>query len=157
MESLERKKISVIARYAIESFSQGDWLTLGQITGQLKVINDHPRLFRSFYNGDDDYDYCVAEVLEKIFSADSSLISDVIDHFDIDLWYQQKEPEKYQRVFVGSTITSADFWKEGYFKMFVSHLSSNRERMSALKVDLDKWGISAFIAHEDIEASKEWG
>ena len=28
--------------------------------------------------------------------------------------------------------------------------------MSALKVDLDKWGISAFIAHEDIEASKEW-
>lgn len=156
MESLERKKISVIARYAIESFSQGDWLTLGQITGQLKVINDHPRLFRSFYNGDDDYDYCVAEVLEKIFSADSSLISDVIDHFDIDLWYQQKEPEKYQRVFVGSTITSADFWKEGYFKMFVSHLSSNRERMSALKVDLDKWGISAFIAHEDIEASKEW-
>ena len=98
----------------------------------------------------------MAEVLEKIFSADSSLISDVIDHFDIDLWYQQKEPEKYQRVFVGSTITSADFWKEGYFKMFVSHLSSNRERMSALKVDLDKWGVSAFIAHEDIEASKEW-
>ena len=59
----------------------------------------------------------MAEVLEKIFSADSSLISDVIDHFDIDLWYQQKEPKKYQRVFIDSTITSADFWKEGYFKI----------------------------------------
>lgn len=156
MESLERKKVSVIAKYAIESFSQGDWLTLGQVTGQLKVINDHPRLFRSLYNSDDDYDFCVAEVLDKIFSVDTSLISDVIDHFDIDLWYQQKEPEKYQRVFVGSAVKSADFWKEGYFKMFVSHLSSNRERMSAMKANLDKWGISAFIAHEDIEASKEW-
>ena len=156
MNSLERKKVSVISKYAIESFSQGDWLTLGQITGQLKVINGHPRLFRSLYNGDDDYDYCVTEVLENIFSTDSSLISDVIDHFDIDLWYQQKEPEKYQRVFVGSAIATADFWKEGYLKMFVSHLSSNRERMSAMKASLDKWGISAFIAHEDIEASKEW-
>lgn len=156
MEPLERKKVSVIAKYAIESFSQGDWMTLGQVTGQLKVINDHPRLFRSLYNGDDDYDSCVAEVLDRIFSADSSLISDVIDHFDIDLWYEQKEPEKYQRVFVGYAVKSADFWKDGYFKMFVSHLSSNRERMSAMKANLDKWGIAAFIAHEDIEASREW-
>lgn len=156
MESLERKKVSVIVKYAVESFSQGDWLTLGQVTGQLKVIDEHPRLFHSLYNHDEDYDYCVADVLDTIFSTDSSLISDVIDHFDIDLWYQQKEPEKYQRVFVGSAVTSAGFWKEGYFKMFVSHLSSNRRRMSAMKAYLDKWGISAFIAHEDIEASAEW-
>jgi len=156
MNSVERKKVSVISKYILESFSQGDWLTLGQITGQLKIINDHSRLFRSLYNGDDDYDYCVAEVLDSIFTTDSALIPDVINHFDIDLWYEQKEPEKYKRVFVGSSIASADFWKDGYFKVFVSHLSSNRERMSAMKSSLSIWGISAFIAHEDIEASKEW-
>ena len=156
MDSTERKKVAVIAKYIIESFADSDWFSLGQVTGKLKAITDHPRLFRSLSFGDEDYPYCVAEVLDTIFSEGSSLIPEVIDYFDIDLWYQQKEPEKYQKIFVSSSIKSADFWKDGYVKMFVSHLSSNRERMSAMKLSLANWGISAFIAHEDIEASREW-
>ncbi|MCF6255344.1 MAG: TIR domain-containing protein [Gammaproteobacteria bacterium] len=156
MDSINRKKISVISKYAIENFSEGDWLTLGQITGKVKDVTEHPRLFRSLSFGDDDYDYCVAEILELVFSQDISMIAEVVDHFDIDLWYQQKNPEKYQRVFVRGVVSSADFWKVGYVKLFVSHLSSNRKRMSHLKASLANWGISAFIAHEDIEASKEW-
>lgn len=156
MNSIDRKKISVISKYAIESFNEGDWLTLGQITGHVKEVNAHPRLFKSLSFGDDDYPYCVAEILDTIFSSDSSLISDVVDHFDIDLWYGQKDPVKYQRVFVEASTASADFWVDGYLKLFVSHLSSNKQRMSALKSALANWGISAFIAHEDIEASREW-
>jgi hypothetical protein len=156
MDALERKKVTVITKYALESFSEGDWYTLGQITGKLSVITDHPRLLRSMGFGDDDYDYCVAEVLDKIFTQDSSLIPDVIDHFDIDLWYQQKDLEKYRRVFLDSTVSSADFWTNGYLKLFISHLSSNKARMSAMKASLAKWGISAFIAHEDIEPSRKW-
>ena len=156
MNSAERKKVSVISKYANESFAEGDWLTLGQITGKVKEITGHPRLFRSLYNGDDDYSFCVAEILDSIFSSNASLIDDVVDHFDIDLWYQQKHPEKYQRVFVDAKVTIADFWTDGYLRLFVSHLSSNRSRMSILKSSLSNWGICAFIAHEDIEASREW-
>lgn len=156
MDSSERKKVAVIAKYITESFSDSDWVSLGQVTGKLKAITDHPRLFRSLSFGDEDYPYCVAEVLGTIFSEDSNLIPEVIDYFDIDLWYQQKDPEKYKKIFVASAIKSADFWKDGYVKMFISHLSTNRERMSAMKVSLANWGISAFVAHEDIEASREW-
>lgn len=156
MDSIDRKKISVISKYAIESFTEGDWLTLGQITGKVKTITEHPRLFRSLSYGDDDYDFCVAEIFDSIFSEDSTLISEVVDHFDIDLWYQQKHPEKYQRVFHVVKNSTADFWKVGYVKLFVSHLSENKNRMSTLKSSLAYWGISAFIAHEDIEASREW-
>lgn len=156
MDSSERKKVAVIAKYIIESFSDSDWYSLGQVTGKLKAITDHPRLFRSLSFGDDDYPYCVAEVLDTIFSEGSGLIPEVIDYFDIDLWYQQKDPEKHKKIFISSAIKSADFWKDGYVKLFVSHLSSNRERMSAMKLGLANWGISAFIAHEDIEASREW-
>ena len=39
MNSIDRKKISVIAKYAIDSFTEGDWLTLGQITGKIKGRN----------------------------------------------------------------------------------------------------------------------
>lgn len=156
MNSAERKKVTVITKYVLDSFSEGDWYTLGQLTGKLDIITGHSRLFRSLSFGDGDYEYCVAEVLDAIFSSDSSLISDVIDHFDVDLWFQQKDPEKYQRVFADARTASADFWKEGYLKLFVSHLSDNKKRMSAMKSNLSNWGISAFIAHEDIEASREW-
>jgi len=156
MNSEERKKVSVISKYAIESFNEGDWLTLGQITGKVKEITGHGRLLRSLGFGDDDYSFCVAEVLDSIFSDDPNLIPEVIDHFDMDLWYQQKHPDKYQRVFLDAKIASADFWADGYIKLFVSHLSSNKSRMSALKSSLSHWGICAFIAHEDIEASREW-
>ena len=156
MRPEERKKIAVITKYVIESFSESDWLALGQVTGKLKIISDHPRLLRSLSFGDPDYDSCAAEVLNAIFLEDSNLIPEVIEHFDISLWYQQKDPEKYQKIFVSSAVKSADFWTDGYLKIFVSHLSSNRERMSAMKSGLANWGISAFIAHEDIEASREW-
>ncbi|MCK9380395.1 MAG: TIR domain-containing protein [Sulfuritalea sp.] len=156
MDSSERKKVAVITKYVVETFSESDWLSLGQITGGLKSISDHPRLLRSLSFGDDDYPYCVGEVLGTIFESDSSLIPEVIDHFDIDLWYQQKEPEKYLRVFSPAAVKSADFWKDGYLRAFISHLSSNRERMSALKASLSNWGVSAFIAHEDIKATREW-
>ncbi|MGE4296049.1 MAG: TIR domain-containing protein, partial [Campylobacterales bacterium] len=155
MDSLGRKKVAVITTYILESFSQTDWLTLGQITGGLKTISEHPRLLRSLSFGDDDYPYCVNEVLESIFTQNSDLILDVIEHFDIELWFSQKDPEKYKRIF-GTPLRSADFWVNDYLRLFVSHLSSNRERMSAMKAALSNWGISAFVAHEDIEASKEW-
>lgn len=156
MDSLDRKKTAVVTKYVVDNFSESDWLLLGQITGSLKVITEHSRLLRSMSFGDDDYPYCVAEVISGIFESDKQLIEEVVSHFDIDLWYAQKEPEKYTRVFGTNTVKSADFWRDGYLKVFISHLSSNRERMSALKANLGHWGVSAFIAHEDIKASREW-
>ena len=156
MDTIDGKKISVITNYVTEVFSENDWFTFGQITGRLDVVGNHPRLLRSLSFGDDDYYCCAAKIVDSILAADIDLIPVIIDHFDIDLWYQQKHPDKYQRVFLQSAISSADFWKEGYLKVFISHLSSNRSRVSALKDSLADWGISAFIAHEDIEASREW-
>ena len=109
MDSSERKRVAVITKYIVETFSESDWLSLGQISGNLRIISDHPRLLRSLSFGDGDYPFCVSEVLGSIFESNSSLISEIIDHFDIDLWYQQKEPEKYLRIFSPVAHKSADF------------------------------------------------
>jgi hypothetical protein len=156
MNSQERKKVTIVTKYASQTFTESDWYTLGQLTGKLKVVNEHPRLFRSMSFGDDDYDLCVAEVLDTIFSDSPNFIDEIIDHFDIDLWYQQKDPQKYERIFLTSIVKKADFWGEGHLKLFISHLSKNKERMSAMKSGLSKWGISAFVAHEDIEPTRKW-
>ena len=48
------------------------------------------------------------------------------------------------------------FWKPGYFKLFISHLATFKKTTSALKHALEGFGVSAFVAHEDIEPTKEW-
>ena len=47
-------------------------------------------------------------------------------------------------------------WKPGYFRLFISHLSDNKESASNLKECLQNFGIDGFVAHEDITPSKEW-
>lgn len=51
---------------------------------------------------------------------------------------------------------STSFWKAGHFKLFISHLSTFKKTIGLLKIALEKYGISAFVAHEDIEPTKEW-
>ncbi|MEE9337841.1 MAG: TIR domain-containing protein [Methylococcaceae bacterium] len=152
----ERKKITVIHKYAVESFTEGDWYTLGQLTGKLSDIQEHPRLFRSMSFGDDDYDFSVAEVINSICEENSEYIDLIIDHFDMDLWYEQKDPKKYKKIFESSIRVSPDFWEKGYLKVFISHLAKSKKQIGLLKDHLEYWGVSSFVAHEDIEPSREW-
>ena len=50
----------------------------------------------------------------------------------------------------------SSYWKIGYYKIFISHVSKNKGSASNLKLMLEPYGISAFVAHEDIKPSKEW-
>ncbi|MBI2411427.1 MAG: toll/interleukin-1 receptor domain-containing protein [Candidatus Kerfeldbacteria bacterium] len=52
--------------------------------------------------------------------------------------------------------SDVSFWKPGHFKLFVSHLSRFKEAVSLLQASLYKYGISCFVAHEDIKPTKEW-
>lgn len=47
-------------------------------------------------------------------------------------------------------------WKPGYFRLFISHVSTYKESASNLKSSLALYGIDCFVAHEDIMPSKEW-
>ncbi len=53
-------------------------------------------------------------------------------------------------------LEDSSFWEIGCFRMFISHLSSNKESASNLKTTLKKYGISCFVAHEDITPSLPW-
>lgn len=49
-----------------------------------------------------------------------------------------------------------NFWKPGHFRLFISHLASFKSTIGTLKKELEKYGISSFVAHEDIEPTKIW-
>ena len=48
------------------------------------------------------------------------------------------------------------FWPNGRYRLFLSHVSSHKVAVSKLKDELDLRGVSAFVAHQDIEPSLEW-
>ncbi len=48
------------------------------------------------------------------------------------------------------------FWQPGMLRLFLSHVSAHKVPVSALKAALGDLGVSAFVAHEDIEPTAEW-
>lgn len=48
------------------------------------------------------------------------------------------------------------FWRQGMFKVFLTHLARERQFAADLQVELLNFGISCFVAHNDIEPTSEW-
>lgn len=47
-------------------------------------------------------------------------------------------------------------WKDGFFRLFLSHVHAHKIAVAKLKSELQVRGISSFVAHEDITPSLEW-
>ena len=60
----------------------------------------------------------------------------------------------------GMIVTSEDelhrLWIPGYIRLFLSHKSEYKIQSSQLKDALEFYGVSCFVAHEDIEPTKKW-
>src|SRR6185437_50205 len=55
-----------------------------------------------------------------------------------------------------SDVDVRRLWRDGYLRLFLSHVSQHKIQVSKLKGELLENGISAFVAHEDIEPNLEW-
>jgi hypothetical protein len=53
-------------------------------------------------------------------------------------------------------LSDSKFWLPGHFRLFLSHLASFKDPIMRLRAALRRLGITAFVAHEDIEPTKEW-
>lgn len=116
-------------------------MTFSEITSYFQsygIPTDHKPSYNSKY-------VYVKEILPKI---EDEIIIKIADELNLKHNFQSKLP-----IFKDETAT---FWKTGHFKLFISHLASFRKKIGLLKVELEKFGISSFVAHEDIEPTKEW-
>ncbi len=48
------------------------------------------------------------------------------------------------------------FWQAGVFRLFISHTAANKESAHRLKTALADYKVAAFVAHDDIEPTKQW-
>lgn len=54
------------------------------------------------------------------------------------------------------TVANTNCWRNGYLRIFISHLTENKDSATYLKSNIAKYGIDCFVAHEDIEPSRLW-
>jgi hypothetical protein len=59
-----------------------------------------------------------------------------------------------------SVDTSPDeipsFWQPGFFRLFISHIATHKASAHKLKEALAQFQVAAFVAHDDIEPTREW-
>jgi len=47
-------------------------------------------------------------------------------------------------------------WEDGHFRLFLSHKTEAKKETAELKNALRSYGVSSFVAHEDIHPTEEW-
>lgn len=78
---LNKRIISLKSRI-VDNFTFENWEEVGLLTDTLDLITGHPRLFRSLSFGDDDYSYCVLQVLQEVSTKDTDLLAIVEDYLN---------------------------------------------------------------------------
>lgn len=48
------------------------------------------------------------------------------------------------------------FWEPNLFRVFISHVAAHKSQAREFKVAFKKFGVTSFVAHEDIEPTKKW-
>lgn len=84
---------------------------------------------------------------ELLAEEPDSVVLRIADELGVAHNYTVAEP--------GRTI-EATFWEPLHFRLFLSHLSAFKRSTSVLQSALRPYGISSFVAHVDIEPTREW-
>jgi TIR domain len=132
------EKIDLIEKIAIELQSR---MTFADINTYLKAYNIDTTVSTSGVNSKRIY------VKELLSSASEGIVSEIADELNI--------PNNVV-VSTKNNVAEPTFWAPFHFKLFLSHLSSFKKTASLLQSTLKSYGISGFVAHVDIEPTKEW-
>lgn len=83
------------------------------------------------------------------------LLSEVPEDVILKIANELEIPHAYA-VSSRNEVVETTFWEPHHFRLFVSHISSFKKTVAALQRALRDYGISAFVAHVDIEPTREW-
>lgn len=125
-----------IIKQISRKLSQEEWRYVNVVLRQFNIKTMSP---------DDYLDGLFEYVAEMVEDASDQTLVELSQHLEIPL---SDTPS--------SSIPTPKFWKKEHFKLFLSHVSSFKKETAKLQEELSKYGVSAFVAHNDIEPTKVW-
>jgi hypothetical protein len=85
-----------------------------------------------------------AYVLRMVEGADDETLTELAQH--VGYKFEDAAPLR----------VDPSFWRKGMLRVFVTHLATQRDFAAELQEALLPFGISCFVAHNDIEPTSEW-
>ncbi len=86
--------------------------------------------------GKEDY------VIDMLSGAEDAPLLELAKHLGVASQLEKSEEPK--------------FWSENEARVFLSHLASDKAVIAEIREALAEYGITAFVAHEDIEPTQDW-
>lgn len=115
-------------------------------------------LYLSAVKRKDEVQNQLKEDLNKVHNVPNEFVEEIFLEMDIaedDEWRQ-----KSGLLVTGTRVVQSDasvrIWGADGFRVFLSHKSEVKKETAALKDGLRLFGISCFVAHEDIQPTKAW-
>ncbi len=115
-------------------------------------------IFAKLVEAKDKYESEISSKLNKLIKIPGEFIDSVSIEMQLledDDWREKSGfvlPAKKQI----SNNALERIWKPACVRAFLSHKAKHKVKSSELKGELEKYGVSCFMAHTDIEPTKEW-
>ena len=134
MKLSRSQRVNVIQNIA-EVLENDDWTSIDLVLNQFSfpTSNQWTGETRSY-------------IIEMIRDAKDSDLVELAEHFRI----------QFNKGKADEPPPSPPYWAEGKLRVFLSHLTAKREQAANIQKALDSYGMSAFVAHNDIQPTIEW-
>lgn len=140
-----------------EAWSSDNWN--GSNYGHAIFLVLPEQLFLNAVNQKDAIQNELKEGLNKIHNVQNEFIEEVFLEM-VDIAEDDKWREKSGLLVTGTRVVAPDankrIWGDDGFRLFLSHKSEVKQETAALKEGLKLFGITCFVAHEDIHPTKAW-
>lgn len=86
-------------------------------------------------------------VVEMVSEAKDDELVELADHFGIEVKGRADVPME---------PANPPYWVDGQLRVFISHLTDERQQAADVQAALTRFGMSSFVAHNDIHPTLEW-
>jgi len=155
----ERLKQEVIVNAQVrvhEGWSCDNWN--GGTYGHALYLIVPEAIYLGLVRNREDLQVKIREDINKVHNVQNEFIEEVFIEMEVA---QDKDWRKDSGLLIsGKRIVLPDaekrIWGDDGFRLFLSHKAEVKQQTAKLKEDLKLFGISCFVAHEDIHPTQEW-
>src|SRR5882762_299175 len=128
-EANRNKLIIALKRAIADTFDDGKWRELGYLSDTIQIIENHDRLLRSLYWGDNDYEGCILQVLPTIIGLNNEKLSLVENFVGLEAWLKENDLPLYAELYGGGDLIPLSHVEEASHTLDVIELNRYAARI----------------------------
>jgi len=151
LQQLLANSIITIEQHSYDNWDGGQY-------GFLLHLQVPDVIFTKIVDAKDKYESEIRNKLNKLIKISGEFIDSVSIEMQLledDDWREKSGLVLRAKKHISNNILER-IWKPACVRAFLSHKAGYKTEAGKLKDNLEKYGVSCFVAHTDIEPTKEW-